>query len=114
AEVQVGDIVIVRPGEKIAVDGLIVAGSSAVNESMITGESIPVEKSAGSEVIGGTLNTTGAFRFRAMRVGEHTVLAQIIRLVEDAQASKAPIQRLADTVSSYFVPAVFGVAALTA
>jgi P-type Cu+ transporter len=114
AEVVVGDVVIVRPGEKIAVDGLIIAGSSAVNESMVTGESIPVEKSAGSEVIGGTLNTSGAFRFRAMRVGEQTMLAQIIRLVEDAQASKAPIQRLADTVSSYFVPAVFGVAALTA
>jgi P-type Cu+ transporter len=113
-EVVVGDVVIVRPGEKIAVDGLIIAGSSAVNESMVTGESIPVEKSAGSEVIGGTLNTSGAFRFRAMRVGEQTMLAQIIRLVEDAQASKAPIQRLADTVSSYFVPAVFGVAALTA
>jgi Cu+-exporting ATPase len=113
-DVQVGDVVIVRPGEKIAVDGLIIAGSSAVNESMITGESIPVEKSAGSEVIGGTLNTSGAFRFRAMRVGQQTMLAQIIRLVEDAQGSKAPIQRLVDTVSSYFVPAVFGVAALTA
>ena len=113
-DVKVGDVVIVRPGEKIAVDGMIIAGSSAVNESMITGESIPVEKTTGSEVIGGTLNTTGAFRFRAMRVGEQTVLAQIIRLVEDAQASKAPIQRLADTVSSYFVPAVFAVATLTA
>lgn len=114
ADVQVGDVVLVRPGEKIPVDGLVIAGSSAVNESMITGESIPVEKSAGTEVIGGTLNTTGSFRFRASRVGDETLLAQIIRLVEDAQASKAPIQRLADTVSSYFVPAVFGLAALTA
>jgi len=114
ADVKVGDVVIVRPGEKIPVDGMVVAGSSSVNESMITGESIPVEKSAGAEVIGGTLNTTGALRFRATRVGDETVLAQIIRLVEDAQASKAPIQRLADTVASYFVPAVFAVAALTA
>jgi P-type Cu+ transporter len=114
ADVKVGDVVIVRPGEKVPVDGLVVAGSSAVNESMVTGESIPVEKIAGTEVIGGTLNTTGSFRFRATRVGDETLLAQIIRLVEDAQASKAPIQRLADTVSSYFVPAVFGLAALTA
>jgi Cu+-exporting ATPase len=113
-QVQVGDVVIVRPGEKIAVDGLVVAGASAVNESMITGESIPTEKGPGDEVIGGTLNTTGSFRFRATRVGEQTVLAQIIRLVEEAQASKAPIQRLADLVASYFVPAVFAVATLAA
>ena len=113
ADVRVGDVVIVRPGEKIAVDGLVIAGSSAVNESMITGESIPVEKNPGAEVIGGTLNTGGAFRFRAMRVGQQTVLAQIVRLVEEAQASKAPIQRLADLVASYFVPAVFAVATLS-
>src|SRR5581483_8341642 len=90
-QLKVGDIVLVRPGETIATDGLVLAGSSAVDESMLTGESIPVEKTAGAEVTGGTLNTTGALRVRAMRVGKDTTLAQIVRLVEDAQASKAPI-----------------------
>jgi Cu+-exporting ATPase len=108
-----GDIVLVRPGEKIPVDGIVRDGRSAVDESMVTGESIPVTKESGEEVIGGTLNTTGSFRFEATRVGRDTVLAQIVRLVQEAQGSKAPIQRLADVVTSYFVPAVLGIAALT-
>jgi len=112
-EVQVGDIIIVRPGEKIPVDGVVVEGRSAVDESMISGEPIPVTKEPGDEVIGATINKTGSFRFRATRVGKDTTLAQIIKLVEEAQGSKAPIQRLADTVSSYFVPAVIGIAAVT-
>jgi Cu+-exporting ATPase len=107
---NVGDIVLVRPGETIATDGLVVAGSSAVDESMLTGESIPVEKSAGDEVTGGSLNTTGALRLRTTRVGGDTTLAQIVRLVEDAQGSKAPIQRLVDQVASIFVPIVFVIA----
>jgi Cu+-exporting ATPase len=114
SDVVVGDVVMVRPGEKVAVDGLVLAGGSAVDESMVTGESVPVEKTAGDEVIGGTLNTTGALRFRATRVGADTVLAQIVRLVEDAQASKAPLQRLADVVASYFVPAVLAIASASA
>src|SRR3989442_12037301 len=114
AEVKVGDVVIVRPGEKIAVDGLVLAGKTAIDESMVTGESLPVEKEPGADVIGGTLNTTGSIRFRATRVGADTVLAQIVRLVEDAQASKAAVQRLADVVASYFVPAVLGIATLAA
>ncbi|MFN8520955.1 MAG: heavy metal translocating P-type ATPase [Chloroflexota bacterium] len=112
-DVVLGDVVLVRPGEKVAVDGLVQDGRSAVDESMITGESMPVTKGAGDEVIGGTLNTSGAFRFEATRVGRDTVLAQIVRLVQDAQGSKAPIQRLADLVTSYFVPAVLVIAALT-
>jgi Cu+-exporting ATPase len=107
------DIVIVRPGEKIPVDGVVLEGRSAVDESMITGESIPVEKGPGDEVIGATMNWTGSFRFRATRVGQDSVLAQIVRLVQEAQLSKAPIQRLADVVASYFVPAVIGIAAVT-
>ena len=107
-DVQVGDVILVRPGEKIPVDGEVVDGHSAVDESMVTGEPIPVSKDAGDIVIGATINQTGAFRFRATRVGRDTMLAQIIGLVEQAQASKAPIQRLADLVASYFVPtAVF-------
>jgi len=102
-EVEVGDICLVRPGESIPVDGLVVDGYSAVDESMITGESIPVEKKAGDEVIGGTINKTGAFRFRATKVGKETALAQIVKLVEDAQATKAPIQRLADSVAGQFI-----------
>ncbi len=105
-EVVVEDIVIVRPGEKIPVDGEIIEGSSAVDESMITGESMPVEKHPGDEVIGATLNKTGSFRFRATKVGKDTALANIIRMVKEAQGSKAPIQRVVDQVAGYFVPAV--------
>jgi P-type Cu+ transporter len=112
-DVEVGDVVVVRPGEKIPVDGEVVDGRSAVDESMITGEPIPVTKEPGDTVIGATLNQTGAFRFRATNVGRDTMLAQIIRLVEQAQASKAPIQRLVDLVSSYFVPTVVFVAVWT-
>src|SRR6266705_4899980 len=111
--VQVDDLVIVRPGERIPVDGVIVGGFSAVDESMITGESIPVEKKVGDIAIGATINRTGLLRIRATRVGADTTLNQIIKLVEDAQASRAPIQRLADRVASVFVPAVVGIAALT-
>jgi Cu+-exporting ATPase len=111
-EVIVGDIVIIRPGDKIPVDGEVKEGGSAVDESMITGESIPVEKHIGDEVIGGTLNKTGSFRFHATKVGKDTALANIIRMVKDAQGSKAPIQRLVDTVSGYFVPAVMILAIL--
>jgi Cu+-exporting ATPase len=106
AEVIVNDIIVVRPGEKIPVDGTISEGNSSVDESMITGESIPVEKSVGSKVIGGSINKHGAFRFRAEKVGKDTVLAQIVKLVEEAQGSKAAIQRFADSVSSVFVPMV--------
>ena len=106
----VGDVVIVRPGEVIAADGLILAGSSAVDEATVTGESIPVEKSSGDEVTGGTQNKTGTFRFRVTRVGGDTLVAQIIRLVEEAQGSKAPIQRLVDRIASIFVPIVFAIA----
>ena len=111
-EVLVGDTVIVRPGEKIPVDGQVTTGTSAVDESMITGESMPIEKLVGDEVIGGTLNKTGSFRFRATKVGKDTALANIIRMVKDAQGSKAPIQRVVDTVSGYFVPAVMILAVL--
>jgi len=113
-ELQVGDVIIVRPGETIATDGLVIAGESAVDESMLTGESIPVEKSAGDDVAGGTINASGTLRFRATRVGADTALAQIVRLVEEAQGSKAPIQRLVDRVASVFVPIVFAVAAAAA
>jgi Cu+-exporting ATPase len=113
-EVVLGDIVIVRPGEKIPVDGKMTTGASAVDESMITGESMPVEKQVGDEVIGGTLNKTGSFRFTATRVGKDTALANIIRMVKDAQGSKAPIQRVVDTVSGYFVPSVMILAVLAA
>ncbi|HBY97269.1 MAG TPA: heavy metal translocating P-type ATPase, partial [Chloroflexi bacterium] len=106
-EVLAGDRVLVRPGERIAVDGIVVEGYSAVDESMLTGESMPVEKQAGDEVIGGTMNKTGAFTFRATRVGAETALAQIIKLVEDAQLSKAPIQKLADLVAGRFIGTVY-------
>jgi len=112
-DVQVGDLVVVRAGEKVPVDGVVEEGQSALDESMLTGESLPVDKGPGDTVIGAAINKTGAFSLRATRVGRDTVLAQIIRLVQDAQGSKAPIQRLADRVASYFVPAVIGVAALT-
>jgi len=113
ADVEIGDVVVVRPGEKIPVDGTVVEGRSSVDEAMISGEPIPVTKQAGDDVIGATINRTGSFRFRATRVGKDTTLAQIIKLVEQAQGSKAPIQRLADVVASYFVPAVIAVAVLT-
>ena len=102
-EVEMGDLILVRPGESIPVDGIVKDGYSAVDESMLTGESLPVEKKAGDNVIGGTLNKTGAFKFTATRVGKDTALAQIIKLVEDAQASKAPIQKLADWVAGHFI-----------
>lgn len=112
-EVAVGDLVLVRPGEKIPVDGVVVEGRSSVDESMLTGESLPVEKAAGDAVVGATVNKLGAFTFEATRVGRETALAQIVRLVEEAQASKAPIQKLADQVSAVFVPIVIAIAALT-
>jgi Cu+-exporting ATPase len=112
-DVEAGDVVVVRPGEKVPVDGRVLSGESAVDESMITGESIPVTKREGDEVIGATMNTSGSFRFEATKVGEETALHQIMRMVEEAQGSKAPIQRLADKISAVFVPAVIGVAAVT-
>src|SRR5215216_6181713 len=111
--VEIGEVVVVRPGEKIPVDGRVVSGESAVDESMITGESIPVMKREDDEVIGATMNTRGSFRFEATKVGQDTALYQIMRIVEEAQGSKAPIQRLADRISAVFVPAVIGVAAVT-
>jgi P-type Cu+ transporter len=112
-DVVVDDLVVVRPGEKVPVDGVILEGRSAVDEAMLTGESMPVEKKPGDEVIGSTLNKFGTFKFRATKVGKDTALAQIIRIVEEAQTKKAPIQRLADVVSAYFVPTVVGVAVVT-
>src|SRR5829696_7935783 len=112
-DVEIGDFVVVRPGEKIPVDGRVVSGESAVDESMITGESIPVMKREGDEVIGATVNGSGSFRLEATKVGQDTALHQIMRMVEEAQGSKAPIQRVADRISGVFVPAVIGVAAAT-
>lgn len=112
-EVTVGDIAIVRPGERIPVDGEVVEGYSTVDESMLTGESLPIEKSSGDKIFGGTVNKAGSFKLRAVRIGKETALAQIIRLVEEAQGSKAPIQRFADKVASIFVPIVIVIAALT-
>jgi Cu+-exporting ATPase len=112
-EVAVGDMVVVRPGEKIPVDGPVVSGESAVDEAMITGEPIPVTKRPGDEVIGATINASGSFRFEARRVGRDTALSQIIRMVEEAQGSKALIQRLADKISGVFVPVVMAFATLT-
>ena len=112
-EVVVDDVVVVRPGEKVAVDGAVVEGASSVDESMLTGESMPVEKTAGDPLYAATVNGTGGLRFRATRVGADTVLSQVIRLVQDAQGSKAPIQRTADVVASYFVPAVLTIAVIT-
>ncbi|KKK98796.1 hypothetical protein LCGC14_2639170, partial [marine sediment metagenome] len=114
SEVQVGDVVIVKPGEKIPVDGEVIKGRTAVDESMLTGESMPVEKTPGSEVTGATLNKTGSIKFRAEKVGRDTALAQIVKLVEEAQGSKAPIARLADIVAGYFTWGVIGIAILTA
>jgi P-type Cu+ transporter len=112
-DVILGDIIIVKPGEKIPVDGIIVTGHSSLDESMVTGESMPVEKKKGDTVIGATLNKHGSFTFKATKVGANTTLSQIIKLIEDAQGSKAPIQRFADTVSAYFVPGVLMIAVLT-
>ncbi len=112
-DVQVGDLITVRPGERVPVDGVVRQGYSSIDESMLTGESIPVEKRVGDEVIGATINRTGSFQFEATKVGKDTTLAQIIRLVEEAQGSKAPIQRLADVIASYFVPIVIGIAVIT-
>jgi Cu+-exporting ATPase len=113
AEVILNDIILVRPGEKLPVDGEIIEGSSTIDEAMVTGESLPVTKKAGDEVIGATLNKTGSFKFRATRVGKDTFLAQIVKLVQQAQGSKAPIQKLADQVTGWFVPAVMAIAIAT-
>mgnify|MGYP001325928850 CR=1 FL=1 len=114
AEVEVGDTVLVRPGERLPVDGIVLSGSSAVDESMLTGESMPVEKAPGDGVVGGSVNGRGSFTFRAEKVGADTALARIVKLVEDAQGSKAPVARLADKVATVFVPVVFGVALVAA
>jgi Cu+-exporting ATPase len=113
AEVRAGEIVVVRPGEKVPVDGVITGGQSTLDESMLTGESMPVQKGLGDSVTGATLNRTGAFQFRATRVGKDTALAQIVRMVQEAQGSKAPVQRLVDQVSGVFVPVVIGIALVT-
>ncbi|MEG5036041.1 heavy metal translocating P-type ATPase [Microcoleus sp. AT3-D2] len=113
AEVVLGDVILVRPGEKIPVDGEIIDGSSTIDEAMVTGESVPVKKQPGDEVIGATINKTGSFKFRATRVGKDTFLAQIVKLVQQAQGSKAPIQRLADRVTGLFVPVVIAIAIAT-
>lgn len=112
-QLEVGDVIIVRPGERVPIDGIIIEGYSSVDESMLTGESIPVEKHVGDEVVGATINKTGTFKFKATKVGRDTALAQIIKLVEDAQGSKAPIQKLADSISGVFVPVVMGIALIT-
>ncbi|KST64529.1 heavy metal translocating P-type ATPase [Mastigocoleus testarum] len=112
-EVQLDDVVIVRPGEKIPVDGEVIEGNSTVDEAMVTGESLPVKKQPGDEVIGATINKTGSFKFKATRIGKDTVLAQIVRLVQEAQGSKAPIQRIADRVTAWFVPGIIAIAIAT-
>ncbi|MBI5102848.1 MAG: copper-translocating P-type ATPase [Nitrospirae bacterium] len=112
-EVEIGDIIVVRPGEKVPVDGVVIDGRSSVDESMVTGESIPVEKGRGDHVIGATINKTGSFRFEALKVGRDTMLSHIIELVQSAQGSKPPIARMADLIASYFVPAVMGIASVT-
>ena len=112
-EVEVGDIIVVKPGERIPVDGIVTEGTTSVDESMLTGESIPVEKHVGDTVIGASINKNGSIRYKATRVGKDTVLSQIIKLVEDAQGSKAPIAKLADIISGYFVPIVMGLALLS-
>ncbi|HNX92306.1 MAG TPA: heavy metal translocating P-type ATPase [Syntrophomonas sp.] len=112
-EVQVGELIIVKPGEKVPVDGKIIEGNSSLDESMLTGESLPVEKTVGDQVIGATINKFGAFTFEATKIGKDTVLAQIIKMVEDAQGYKAPIQKLADRVASFFVPTVIAIALIT-
>ena len=109
-DVQIGDVIVVKPGGKIPVDGEVIEGHSSVDESMVSGESIPVEKKAGDKVIGATINKTGSFKFRAEKIGKDTFLSQVIRLVEEAQGSKAPVEELADKISAIFVPAVVGIA----
>src|SRR5438067_1666928 len=113
ADVVVGDLIRIRPGERVPVDGVVVEGGSTLDESMLTGESVPVDKAPGATVFGGTVNRTGSFVFRATRVGSETTLARIVTLVEEAQGSRAPIQRLADRVAAVFVPVVLVIAALT-
>jgi len=112
-DVQIGDVIIVRPGEKIPVDGIIINGTTSIDESMVTGESIPIEKNVNDKVIGGTINKNGSIEFKATAIGKNTVVSQIIKLVEQAQASKAPIQSLVDKVASVFVPTVIGIAFIT-
>ena len=112
-DVVKGDIIVVKPGERIPVDGIIISGTSSVDESMLTGESLPVDKKEGSEVIGATINKHGSFKFKATKVGKETALAQIVRIVEEAQGSKAPIQRMADLISAYFVPVVVSISVVT-
>ena len=112
-EVLVGDIIVVKPGEKIPVDGEVIEGKTSIDESMLTGESMPVEKAIGSKVIGASINKNGTIQFKATKVGKDTALAQIIKLVEDAQGSKAPIAKLADIIAGYFVPIVMGIAVLS-
>lgn len=111
-EVRVGDVILVKPGEKLPVDGIVIEGSTAVDESMLTGESIPVEKTVGSTIIGASLNKTGFIKYEATKVGKDTALAQIVKLVEDAQGSKAPIAKMADIISAYFVPIVIALASI--
>ena len=111
-KVMIGDVILVKPGEKIPVDGVIIEGSSSLDESMVTGESLPVDKKAGDLVIGSTINRSGAFKFKATKVGKDTFLAHIIKMVEEAQSSKAPIQKMADRITAYFVPIVLAVAAI--
>ena len=113
SEVAIGDLLRIRPGEKVPVDGLVTEGRSSVDESMVTGEPIPVEKTAGDKVVGGTINGTGSLVMKAERVGAATLLAQIVKMVSEAQRTRAPIQRLADRVASYFVPAVLAAAVIT-
>ena len=111
-EVEVGDVILVKPGEKIPVDGVVIEGHTSVDEAMLTGESMPVEKTSGDKITGASINKNGTIKFKATKVGKDTALAQIIKLVEDAQGSKAPIAKLADIISGYFVPVVIGVAIL--
>ena len=113
SEVAIGDLLRIRPGEKVPVDGLVMEGRSSVDESMVSGEPIPVEKTAGDKVVGGTINGTGSLVMKAERVGAATLLAQIVKMVSEAQRTRAPIQRLADRVASYFVPAVLAAAVIT-
>lgn len=112
-KLEIGDIIVVRPGERVPVDGVIVEGHSSIDESMLTGESIPVDKTVGDQVVGATINKFGSFKFEAKKIGKDTVLAQIIKLVEEAQGSKAPVQRLADKISGIFVPVIVGIALVT-